>query len=421
MNNARGIIESLTVEDIPGGMRAADSGYWIWGWDSMVHSDAAMLSGNYEWVKQMLLFHKKTAHPKVGIFHSMDLTGQPTMSMAFAAQTLYCIMLYNYYIYSMDREVLAEYYEFAKLILENAIASEVKDTGLMKGIALYPDFPEFLDQNGDDISSFNNSICYQAICCMEKLAEKLGKNDDFIQYHEYSLKMKDSFRKYLFDEDKGYYYDSVSSIDFSPRCHYPTYAILWLTPFAQDLIDGREQCIADFMHENLTARFGTKILPTWDSSFIADGNQLAIYMPVTEGFYRHMMRIGGYDETLLKVIEKNWSQITIPEALTVEMINHGLTPDNPGRKQGFCINSWYVLFFSYYLGLSISVDGLTFSKPMCVNTKVDVKMKWADKSINLIVDLSNNENVNIRINGVEFDGEYIVYSDLKDNNVIELV
>jgi hypothetical protein len=121
------------------------------------------------------------------------------------------------------------------------------------------------------------------------------------------------------------------------------------------------------------------------------------------------------------VIEKNWSQITIPEALTVEMINHGITADNPGRKQGFCINSWYVLFFSYYLGLSMSTDGLAFRKPMCVNTKVDVKMQWCDKSINLIVDLSNNENVNIRINGVEFKDEYIAYSDLKEHNVVELV
>jgi len=422
MNNARGIIESLTVEDIPGGMRAADSGYWIWGWDSMVHSDAAMLSNNHEWVLQMLKFHMDRSHPELGIFHSMDLSGQPTMSMAYPAQTLYCLMLYNYYIYTLDREVAEEYYDFAKKILEKAIAAEVKDTGLMEGVSLYPDFPEFLGQTGNDISTFNNSICYQAIRCMEILASELNRNEDVDKYCGYGSKMKDSFNRYLFDEDKGYYFDSVSSIDFIPRCHYPVYAILWLTPFAEELVYGREKRIAEFMHKNLKTRIGTRILPKWDSGFMVDGNQLAMYMPVTEGFFRYMMKVGGYEDGLLDLIELFWSQITLPEALTAEMENHGLTPDNPGRKQGFCINSWYVLFFSYYLGVSMSVDGLTFNKPICGNNKVQLEgLKWGEKIIDVIIDLVSKENIKIRINGVSLESEYIAYSDLQEHNVIELV
>ncbi|MDP2816157.1 MAG: hypothetical protein Q8O19_05715, partial [Rectinemataceae bacterium] len=55
------VIDSVKVKDLPGGMRAADSGYWIWGWDSMVHSDAIMLWGDHQFVQDMLKFYRDTA------------------------------------------------------------------------------------------------------------------------------------------------------------------------------------------------------------------------------------------------------------------------------------------------------------------------------------------------------------------------
>lgn len=421
LNNARNIIESVKIKDIPGGMRAADSNYWIWGWDSMVYSDARMLSGDHEFVKDMLKFYKQNSHPELGIFHNMNLAGKPDMSMAPAAQTLYCIMLYNYYTFSQNTTVLKEYYSFARKVILRALDDEVGASGLVKGVALYPDFPEYLDQTGNDISSFNNGITYQALRCMEELSNTLGKNADSKHFHDFAKKMNISFNEILFDEEKGFYLDSVSADDFSPRHHYPVYAILRITSFADELVAGKIERIAKFMNDNLRVRTGVCILPRWDSGFMADGNQLGMYMPVTEGFYRHMMRLGGYEESLMSVIGQEWSRIMIPEALACEAINHGITPDNPGRKQAFCLNAWYSLFFSYYLGISFELDGLKIEHPM---TKAPLSVKQlaiGGKTVALEYQIKDSAKDKLYLNGALQQGNLLKYSQLEDSNIITVV
>jgi hypothetical protein len=72
--------------------------------------------------------------------------------------------------------------------------------------------------------------------------------------------------------------------------------------------------------------------------------------------------------------------------------------------------------------LVVTIDGISFKKPMCVNNKVQLEgLKWGEKIIDVIIDLVSKRNVNIRINGVSFESEYIAYSDLKEHNVIELI
>ncbi len=422
LNNSRNILNSLRIKDIPGGMRAADSSYWIWGWDSMVFSDAVMMSGDHQFVEDMLDFYRRTAHPKYGIFHSINLAGQPELTMAPAAQTLYSIMLYNYYVLAQNIDIVDEYYQFARQIILRAIDDEVEESGLIRGVALYPDFPEYLGQTGNDISSFNNSITYQALRCMEKLANIAGKSDDAGHFQAFAAKMKVGFNKYLFDDEKGYYFDSVSAEDFSPRRHYPVYAVLHLTAFADELVEGKVEQIARFMHDNLKVRTGVAMLPRWDNAFMADGNQLGIYMPVTESFYRHMMRLGGYEESLMPVIKQEWSRIMIPEALTAEAVNHGLTPDNPGRKQAFGLKAWYSLFFSYYLGISFEVDQLIVTQPMATEN-VDVKRFYiGNKLLTFEYRFSNNTSqIELYLNHKRQSDNRISYAQLQDADTITII
>lgn len=420
INNTRNILESLKVKDIPGGIRAADSTYWIWGWDSMVYSDAIMLSGDHKFIEDMLEFFLQKAHSKMGIFHNIDLAGDPSLGMAHAAQTLYCVMLYNYYIFSQNTAVVEKYYPFARKIILRALDDEVGSSGLLKGVALYPDFPEYLDQTANDISSFNNSIGYQAVRCMEKLSSLLGEKEDSKFFHNFAEKMNISFNEILFDEEKGFYLDSVSSDDFSPRCHYPVYAILRITSFADELVVGKIERIAKFMNDNLRVRTGVCILPHWDSSFMAEGNQLGMYMPVTEGFYRHMMRRGGYEESLMQVMSQEWLRIMIPEALAAEAVNHGITPDNPGRKQAFCLNAWYSLFFSYYLGISFEIDFLKIEQPMLTEPLSVKKLIIGDKTVSFKYQIKDNRKGEIYLDGKLQKGNIIEYSQLKKSENIKV-
>lgn len=351
--NAVPMIQAMKVDDIRGGYRAADSGYWIWGWDSMVHADALLYAGNTVIVKDLLQFYRETAHPEKGIFHSLSTEGKPMLAMAPVAQCLYGVMLYQYYCFTHDIDVLKEYYEFSKKIVENALSDEVNGSGLVAGVSLYPDYPEHVGQTGNDISSFNNSILYQALRCMSVCAELLNKHDDAKKYAEFAERLKEAFNKYLFDKEKGYYYDSIDSKDFTPRKHYPVYAILDTSPFALELVDDKLEKVAAFMKSNFPQKYGLSMFSRKDSCFMKDGNQLGMYMPVIEGFYRHVMKcVGSNDEAVkfVELIEWAWNQLSVPEALSCEAVNHGLTLDNPGRKQAFCIKAWYSMYVKLVLG-----------------------------------------------------------------------
>lgn len=94
------------------------------------------------------------------------------------------------------------------------------------------------------------------------------------------------------------------------------------------------------MVKKFSTRHGCRILPLDDSAFLRDGNQLGMYMPSTERFYRVMCHAINPDWNLEKFksdLIENWELLTLPEALTCEYENHGITPDNPGRKQFFTL------------------------------------------------------------------------------------
>lgn len=420
--NVMGVIDSLKVKDLPGGMRAADSGYWIWGWDSMVYADALLLGGDHEFVLEMLEFYCQTAHRELGIFHAMTLDMTPHLAMAPAAQTLYCITLYFYYIHTRNREVLDKYFGFAATVITRAERDEVKDSGLLEGVGLYPDYPEDLDQTGRDISIFNNSIYYQALRAMAVLARISGRDETSEIYMRKAENCRLGIFKYLYDADKGYFYDSVSSIDFTPREHYPVYAVLWISRFAKELVKEQAAEIADFMVDNFPARHGCRILPKWDKGFMKDGNQLGMYMPVVERFFREMMLSSGRIEHLrswFETVTWFWNQNVFPESLTCRAENHQLTVDNPGRKQGFAAKSWYSIFCEVICGIHISENGIEIS-PSPLADGVDISnLRFADKTLAIAyLKSEKGQRGQLVLNGTVCGSHHIDYGSLEQENEI---
>lgn len=396
LNNSRTALESLMVKDIPGGQRAADSNYWIWGWDSMVYPEAYLLTNNFEFPLQMLDYYKSTADKELGIFHAMTLDGRPHLAMANAPQTLYCILLYKYFCHTRDMTVVEKYYDFALAVIARAASDEVGDSGLLEGVGLYPDYPEDIDQNGHDISIFNNGIYYQALKCMSVLAKLIERKEDAKRLATQADKCLESIKQYLFDYETGYFFDSISSEDFSPRKHYPAYAILWITTFAEDLVDFEFEKIVQFMADNFTGTFGPIIMPRWDTAWMLDGNQLAMYMPVIEKFYREMMQRGNRQKELqqwFETVEFFWSQLTFPEAMTARVENRTITPDLYGRKQGFTIKSWYSIFIGTICGITFDHNGIVFRTPATKSVNIN-NLKYGQEVLNITIDNDRCMRVN---------------------------
>jgi hypothetical protein len=360
--NAVPTVLNLCVSDTPGAMRASQD-YWVWGWDSLVHADALLLSGNPKVVKDMLYFYRDTACPERGVIHALNTSFGPYHYMAFGAQCLFITVLYNYWAATGDRDTLSDLYPFSQWILNRTRETADARTGLATGASFYPDFPEYLGQNGNDISLVNNSLFYQAIRAMTIASGELGDCAAAAELASLGQELRSRVETLLFNQSKGYWRDSISSEDSTPREHFPLYAAFGVSPFAYELGSENIDRIADFMWRNYPFERGLYMFPQWDDSFMEDGNQLGSYYPGIDRYFWNIMNRSGNAQTLEQyrgIVSCYWNKHTYPEGQCHETVNPDAEIDNPGCKQAFSAKSWYCDYLELTTGISIDSQGISF-------------------------------------------------------------
>lgn len=425
--NIPAVIDSLEVKDIPGGYRAAMYGYWIW-LDLFSEASPFVFANDASSLRDMLLLHKSFVDPKLGLPLLMTTRLQPYLGTPFHTQCMYILALYHYYCATGDRETLRACYPFCEWLICKSMDCEVGGSGLIEGAGM-PDVPA--DQDGKDICSSGNSVFYQALRSMEVLAGEMnadGSHPEYLtsaaEYRDTATRCRVGFLHHFYDDEMGYFIDSVSSRDFSKRCHYPLFAILWITKFAEDLLGDHAVRIADFLAKNFTRPHGIGgMVPTWDSAYPGDGNQLLAYYPSwSESFYRSTMKIAGREKELNKWFDDVawfWQQNTIPEGFTYDAENEGFTTDNPGGKQGFGGQAWYAVFFRCIVGIDVDVNGLVL-KPAPVPRTISVK-NFVVRGKRVDITLTGRAGVDgVVFNGKQIDGSPVTipFGDLKKKNTI---
>jgi hypothetical protein len=362
------MVDALTVADIPGGMRASAGHYWIWGWDSMIHVKGLLFAGMDRFVADMLEFYHQRAHPVHGIPHQLgpDLSG--TIGMAFPAQSIYNVMLYNHFCATGDTDVLRRHLPLARWIIERNLENEVTGTGLVGGVSVFPDYPKLLGEDDHSLSAFNNSIYYQALAATAVLArDQAGREGDadlanFAERAEAAaIRCREGFVRILFDPARGAFVGSAAAEDLSRRPHYPSFPVLWLTPYAWDLIEPVAGQVADFVEREFVNPWGIfPFPPREEASFLADGNQFTAYYPVTEAFARNLLSRTDRTAALATwygMVERYWSTHTVPEGTTFDGVNPP-TPDCPGGKQPFSGKAWLEGFYNAFAGIDLTHRGL---------------------------------------------------------------
>ncbi len=420
------IIAGLQLPDVPGAFRATQSGYFVWGWDGMTPTIASVLANEPEKTAAILRFMQKTLNPVIGIPHAFTSTFQPYAKGPFPAQAQFICGLYHHFAATGDMSLVREVMPTCEFILERCREREIRNSGLVSGHALWPDFPEAMEENGRDISSMNNSLLYQGLRVMEQLYALLGETAKADDCRSWAERLRVSFRKYLYDEEKGYFISSCSSEDFSPRKHYCCQAIFWLTPFARELVSHAPTRIARFMDEHLRSERCLLSLPHWDSAWMADGNQLGSSFPAADHFYLNVHNLAANpagNPAWLGDLAWFWQFHTAPEAFTPEAENEEvLGPDNPGCKQLQALTTWYTGAFSGLAGLDFDHEGLTFNP--CGDIPIRISgLKLREHVINLNVTGSGSHFSSFELDGRELGAACckIAWDSLKPTAQIEIV
>lgn len=359
------LIQANKLADRPGAVRATASGYFVWGWDGMTPIIPCAFANEPEYAAAILRFMQETFDSECGIPHAYTSSFGLFHKGPFPAQMQFVASLYHYVATTGDLSVAREVWPTCLALLERCRQDRVGDTGLVCAYALWPDFPEAMEETGDDVSSMNNSLLYQGLRCLEYLAAVLGEPALAAECRDWTRRLRASFVQYLYDEAHGYFISSCDSRTLAPRRHYCCQAIYWITPFARELVAHAPGRIADFMQQHLRTDKCLLSLPHWDSAWMADGNQLGSSFPTADYFYLNVHKLVGEPRALASWLDDVawfWRHHTCPEAFTPEAENEaGLGPDNPGCKQTQAITCWYAGLYAGMAGLDVDHEGLTIT------------------------------------------------------------
>jgi hypothetical protein len=397
--NVPRVIDAVEVKDVPGAFRAGMQNYFVW-MDLILDGVSFLYANDAESLRDMLYFFNQRVDKKRGVPCLVTTHLTPLLATPFSSQCPIITTFYNYYCFTGDEAALRQCYPMLRFITEKCKEGEVRGTGLIVGAGT-PDYPA--EQDGKDVTSCNNSYFYQGMKAMRYLSAEMARITGRKKYAIYgeacdqlAARTLKSFGRYLYDKKVGYFLDSLSAKDFKPRRHYPTFAIQWTTPFAADLIAGREKPIAAFLIKNFLRKNGVgPMFPPWDPMYPGDGNQwLAYYPSWTESFFRGALRAAGRGKELGQLIDVMnwfWSRYTIPEGFTYDAENEGFTPDNPGGKQPFGGQGLHGNFFRTIVGVEVDERGvivtpsptqlpLTMEGLLVRGKKIDVKISGKGKT-----------------------------------------
>jgi len=361
-------LKSLMVDDIPGAQRGASFSYWVWGWDILACADVYMLSRQFDFARNALRFYRDTADPEWGVGHqfTMDKPPRVRLPMAFSAQMLYTIFLYQYGVYTGNLSLWRECYPLIKQIFESSLKA-INDYGLGRGAALYPDTPDLCGHTGNDISVFNNSIQYQGLRCLGEIAIVCGDQMTAERAQQICRLMEQQFVASFWDKKREYFVDSIDSETGEQRLTYPSHALLWLTPFLSDLVsaDKLEKC-ASFIAENLATARGFLMYPRWDTSFDVDENQTGSIWATPDMFVARCQAMAGRQDVLEKWIKASdwfWKDLTYHEGHSAHTINDSGTLDWHGKKMSFfSTKTTYMAFLNGCAGIHFDNGGVTLSE-----------------------------------------------------------
>ena len=354
--------ESCKIPSVSGALHAKTEHYWVWGWDGMSSSIAYAYWDDMKFVGDMLEMYKKTADDENGIGHWFARDMSHIQTSPVPAQGFYLSLLYQYRLNGGNIE---PYYAFAKKIYHLIASTEAKGTGLCEGYSLVPDFRETILENGKDLSAFNNSSLYCAVCAMRDMSKAMNDGATYEHAKAFADRIKDNYSEVLFDEEEGFFAASADSVTLERRKVFMAPSVKWDNLYCYDLVQSRQKELLEFFEKNFVCECGIMFAPVWGTGYDADANQMHCYWPAHSECFARLCNLENRKDLIEKLISwiECWTDIlTCPEGIDCyDNINEpktdGWTSIN-GAWQAYSMRAWYEAVVHSVIGVDFSENGL---------------------------------------------------------------
>lgn len=407
--------ESLKINEYPGAVRAKTTYYWVWGWDGITSNEASVYWGDLQGVKNLLDFYMNHSDHEKGIAHAYTKQMLCKNSYALANLGMYISLLYLYFINGGD---ISEYYDFAVKIFSLVCKELVGETGMFREKSLFPDYPAYMKETGNDISGFNNTVFYCGLKAMEILAESVRDKKTAAQAYEIYSKIEDNFIKLFFDKEKGYIVSSIDSDTLEKRNCFNSNSVKWENNFCANLVRDMDKQAIKFFEDNIVTNMGLRETPAWCDAYDADANQLHCWWPVTGEYFARL--INKFDKQELIDKWQHWVAVWTDRLLCPEGIScyeECSEPDldgwncQSGTWQAYSMRGWYQAAVHSLLGIEFDYGGIIISphsgKPMKVEN-----LHWADMQLDIEITGKGKYIDLIDVNGEKISSTCMIPYDL---------
>lgn len=417
--------ESLKTVDVPGAIRAQSTHYWVWGWDSMTSNECSFYWGDMAFIGQMLACMEKYAIPGEGVAHAYSRDMASGAMGAAPAQGMYITLLDHYRIAGGDA---GKYYNFAKQVFVFILETEVENRGLCKGTSLYPDYRNLINETGNDLSSFNNTVSYCAARSMQDIAESMGDAETAAAAKAFADRVEANFEKVLYNEKYGFFDSSAEATTLQQRNVLSNNAIKWENNHCRDLVWGhREECL-DFYRKNLVTPSGIAPLPKWCDCYDADANQLHCWWPVMSEFYTRLANHQNRPELMEQYADWicYWSErLMCPEGISCYEWDKNVPYDQwnaqPGIWHGYSIRGFYNAIVHSYIGVDFDRNGVNFYPYSGEEVEIE-NLHFGKRSFHIQMTGKGTKIQNVTLNGRSLGPvKNIPFADLAEKNTIQVV
>ena len=222
------------------GLNGAD-GWLSGGWDAIWGGFGLLWAKDRAYAKKLIRCAISTARPDGKVAHCYEMDFSPHIRQQRYDFTDYLMLslVVRYFDFFQDDAFLKEVAPFVRRLFGSIVATSDKQTGFVACEGLYPDFPwNVAGRQRLCYPAFEQTSLFAACCAVENFANKLDDARLMASANGMKERVRDNFRRYFFDEDKGYVYESVSLDGYKPNRCYPKYAIYGLgLPHGELLLD----------------------------------------------------------------------------------------------------------------------------------------------------------------------------------------